>query len=43
MFEKLKRAYEDWDKQMLPIPAEVRRGPAEKQTNRARSLESVRR
>jgi arylsulfatase A-like enzyme len=43
MFEELKRAYEDWDKQMLPIPAEVRRGPAEKEVNRARSLEAVRR
>jgi hypothetical protein len=43
MFERLKRAYEDWDKQMLPIPAEVRRGPVEKELNRARSLEAVRR
>jgi arylsulfatase A-like enzyme len=42
MFEKLKRAYEDWDKQMLPIPPEVRRGPSEKELNRARNLESLR-
>jgi arylsulfatase A-like enzyme len=43
MFEQLKRAYEDWDKQMLPIPPEVRRGPWENQKNRARDLEPVRR
>jgi arylsulfatase A-like enzyme len=42
MFEQLKRAYEDWDKQMLPIPPEVRRGPWEDQVNRARNLEPVR-
>ena len=42
MFEELKRAYEDWDKQMLPIPPEVRRGPGEEELNRARNLESVR-
>jgi arylsulfatase A-like enzyme len=39
MFEQLKRAYEDWDKQMLPIPPEVRRGPREDSINRARNLE----
>jgi arylsulfatase A-like enzyme len=39
MFEELKRAYTDWDKQMLPIPAEVRRGSWESQVNRARDLE----
>jgi arylsulfatase A-like enzyme len=27
VFEQLKRTYEDWDKTMLPIPPEVRRGP----------------
>ena len=42
IFEHLKRAYEDWDKQMLPIPPEVRRGPWENQINRARDLEPVR-
>ena len=42
MFEQLKRTYEDWDKQMLPIPPEVRRGPWENQMNRARDLEPVR-
>jgi hypothetical protein len=31
------------DKQMLPIPLEVRRGPWENQKRRARDLESVRR
>jgi len=41
IFEHLKRAYEDWDKQMLPIPPEVRRGPWENQVNRARDLEPV--
>jgi len=43
MFEQLKRAYEEWDKQMLPIPPEVRRGPWENQMNRARDLDPVRR
>jgi arylsulfatase A-like enzyme len=43
VFEQLKRAYEDWDKHMLPIPPEVRRGPWENQKNRARDLEPVRR
>jgi arylsulfatase A-like enzyme len=43
IFEELKRAYEDWDKQMLPIPPEVRRGPWEAVKNRARDLEPVRR
>jgi len=42
-FDRLKRAYEDWDKQMLPIPPEVRRGPWENQKNRARDLEPVKR
>jgi arylsulfatase A-like enzyme len=43
VFEQLKRAYEDWDKTMLPIPPEVRRGPWENVLNRARNLEPVRR
>ena len=43
VFEELKRAYEDWDKQMLPIPPEARRGGSvEKELSRARSLESLR-
>src|SRR5687768_14620447 len=41
MFERLKRAYQDWDKEMLPIPPEVRRGPWENLKTRARDLESV--
>jgi hypothetical protein len=43
VFEQLRRAYEDWDKQMLPIPLEVRRGPRENMVNRARNREPVRR
>jgi arylsulfatase A-like enzyme len=43
VFEQLKRTYEDWDKTMLPIPPEVRRGPWENVLNRARNLEPVRR
>jgi len=43
VFEQLKRAYEDWDKHMLPIPAEVRRGPYGDYANRAQALESIRR
>jgi arylsulfatase A-like enzyme len=43
IFEQLKRAYEDWDKQMLPIPSEVRRGPYGDFVSRARTLESIRR
>jgi arylsulfatase A-like enzyme len=43
MFEQLKRAYTDWDKQMLPIPSEVRRGSWESQANRARDLEALQR
>ena len=43
MFDELKRAWEAWDKQMLPIPPEVRRGPWEKVQHRARDLEPVRR
>lgn len=42
MFAQLKQAYEAWDKQMLPIPPEVRRGPWENLKNRARDLEPVR-
>ena len=43
MFDQLKRAWEAWDKQMLPIPPEVRRGPWENVQHRARDLEPVRR
>ena len=43
VFEQLKRAYEDWDKQMLPIPPEAKRGPWEDQVHRARNLEPVKR
>ena len=41
VFAELKRAYEDWDRQMLPIPPEARRGPYEKYVQRARNLEPV--
>jgi arylsulfatase A-like enzyme len=41
VFVELKRAYEGWDRQMLPIPPEARRGPWEKQVYRARNLEPV--
>jgi|SRR5262245_20628681 len=43
IFEQLKRAYEDWDKQMLPIPPEVRRGAYGDYVNRAQTLEFIRR
>jgi len=43
MFDGLKRAYEDWDTQMLPIPPEAKRGDWETLKNRARDLEPVRR
>jgi len=43
MFELLKEAYDGWDKQMLPIPPEARRGPEQDLVNRARNLENVRR
>lgn len=43
MLDELKRAYEGWDKQMLPIPPEVRRGAWDTMKNRARDLEPVRR
>jgi len=41
VFEQLKQAFEDWDKQMLPIPPEVRRGPMETLINRAKALEHL--
>jgi arylsulfatase A-like enzyme len=41
VFERLKQAYEDWDRQMLPIPPEAKRGPPETLTNRARALEHL--
>lgn len=41
VFERLKQAYADWDKQMLPIPPEVKRGPIDAQTNRGRALEHL--
>ena len=42
VFERLKQAYEDWDKQMLPIPPEARRGRSyDVHTNRARTLEGL--
>jgi len=41
VFAELKRAYEAWDRQMLPIQLEARRGPWEKQVHRARNLEPV--
>jgi arylsulfatase A-like enzyme len=43
VFAELKRAYEDWDRQMLPIPADARRGPWRNQVDRARNLDPVRR
>jgi hypothetical protein len=43
VFEQLKLSYENWDRQMLSIPPEVRRGPWENQQNRARNLEHIRR
>ena len=42
-FEQLKQAYEAWDKQMLPIPVEARRGSWDSLVNRARMLEPVKR
>src|SRR6267378_1600195 len=42
-FEQLKRAYEDWDSRMLPIPPEAKRGSWENQVLRARNLEPVNR
>jgi arylsulfatase A-like enzyme len=41
IFEQLKGAYDEWDKQMLPIPPEALRGPSQDQTNRRRNLEDV--
>jgi hypothetical protein len=41
-FERLKRAYVDWDAQMLPVPAEVRRGSYDVFYNRWRTLEGLR-
>ena len=42
-YAKTKRAYEDWDRQMLPIPPEARRAPWQHQVDRARNLDPVRR
>jgi arylsulfatase A-like enzyme len=42
-FDQLKQTYEAWDKQMLPIPPEARRGAWEDLVNRARTLEPVKR
>ncbi len=41
-FGGLKQAYSAWDAQMLPVPAEVRRGAYEVYYNRARTLEGLR-
>jgi arylsulfatase A-like enzyme len=41
VFEQLKQAYNDWDKQMLPIPPEAKRGAVETLMNRARTLENL--
>jgi len=38
-FERLRRAYDEWDKQMLPVPPEARRGPYGSTVQRAQSLE----
>jgi arylsulfatase A-like enzyme len=40
-FERVKAAYINWDAQMLPVPAEVRRGAYEVYYNRARTLEGL--
>jgi hypothetical protein len=42
-FAPLEQAYEDWDRRMLPIPPEARRGAWENMVNRARDLEPVKR
>ena len=41
-FERLKQAYVNWDAQMLPVPAEVRRGSYDVFYNRWRTLEGLR-
>jgi arylsulfatase A-like enzyme len=43
IFERLKRAYEAWDKQMLPVPPEARRSPWQSIVDRARNLDPARR
>ena len=43
IFERLKRAYQAWDKQMLPVPPEARRSPWQSIVDRARNLDPVRR
>ena len=41
-FERLKQAFQEWDKQMLPIPPEVKRPSSiDVRTNRARALEHL--
>lgn len=40
-YERLKQAYADWDAQMLPVPAEARRGPYDVYYNRARTLQGL--
>lgn len=40
--ERLKQAYASWDAQMLPVPADARRGAYEVYYNRARTLEGLR-
>jgi len=42
IFEQLRRAYEAWDKQMLPVPPEARRSPWQSIVDRARNLDPVR-
>jgi arylsulfatase A-like enzyme len=42
IFERLTRAYEAWDRQMLPIPREARRSPWQSIVDRARNLDPVR-
>jgi len=39
--QRLRQAYVDWDAQMLPIPAEARRGPYEVYYNRWRTLQGL--